>query len=561
MIERDTVSWNIIIRGSLHLGDVNKAVGFFRSLPFKDVATWNMMIDGLMRNGFEGAALELLYEMVENGPLFNPITFTTALVLVSSLSFLELGKQIHGRVLRFGIQVNGFVGTSLINMYCKCGKLDKASVLFRDMTEGFDIKGNTRASRHQPLAHIVSWSTMVSGFVRNGEYEDALKTFTYMVREQVEVDLFTVTSIICACANSGVVELGQQVHAHIEKIGHRIDAHLGSSLIDMYVKCGNLDDAWMVFKQTKDVNVVLLTSIISGFAMHGQGRKAVSLFKSMKNEGIKPNEVTFVAVLTACSHAGLLDEGSRYFRLMKEVYAINPGVEHFTCMVDLYGRAGQLNETKNFIYENGISHMSAVWRSFLSSCRLHKNIEMAKWVSEKLIQLDSLDPGSYILLSNIYATERIWDEAARVRSLMQERRVIKQPAQSWIQINNQVHTFAAGDRTHPQETEIYAYLEKLIGRLKETGYLSNVNLVTQDVEEEQGEMLLGVHSEKLAIAYGIISLSSGKPIRIMKNLRVCSDCHDFIKYTSLLLDREIIVRDRHRFHHFMKGCCSCGDYW
>ncbi|GKV02382.1 hypothetical protein SLEP1_g14823 [Rubroshorea leprosula] len=560
MRERDTVSWNILIGGSLHIGDVDKAIELFRSLPFKDVATWNTVIDGLMQDGFERTALELLYEMVKNGPLFNRFTFTIALALVSSLSILELGKQIHGRVLRFRIHVTGLIQTCLINMYCKSGKLDKASIPFRE-TVACDRKENSEAFCLQPLTDIVSWSTMVSGFVQNGEYEDALKTFTYMVHEQVEVDLFTVTSIICACANSGAFELGRQVHALIEKSGHRIDAHLGSSLIDMYVKCGNLEDAWMIFKQTNDGNIVLWTSMISGCAMHGQGRKAVWLFECMISEGITPNEVTFVTVLTACSHAGLLEEGSRYFRLMKEVYGIHPGVEHFTCMVDLYGRAGRLKQAKNFIHENGLSQMSAVWRSFLASCWLHKNIEMARWVSEKLLHLNSLDAGSYVLLSNIYAIEHRWDEAAHVRSLMQQRGVKKHPAQSWIQIKNQVHAFIMGDRSHPQDAEIYTYLDKLIGRLKEVGYSSDVHLVMQDVEGEQGEMLLGVHSEKLAIAYGIISTSSRTPIRIMKNLRVCNDCHNFIKYTSLLLDREIIVRDTHRFHHFKYGHCSCGDYW
>ncbi|KAK9291682.1 hypothetical protein L1049_019631 [Liquidambar formosana] len=324
-------------------------------------------------------------------------------------------------------------------------------------------------------------------------------------------------------------------------------------------------EAWMMpgrfSDKLADRNVVLWTSMISGCALHGQGKEASCLFESMINEGIMPNEVSFVGVLTACSHAGLLDEGCKYFRSMKEVYGMRPGVEHFTCMVDLYGRAGQLNEARDFIYTNGISHLSAVWRSFLSSCRLHKNIKMGKWVSEKLLELEPLDAGPYILLSNICATNHRWEEAAKVRSLMQKRGVKKHPGQSWIQLKNQVHNFVMGDRSHPQDAEIYSYLDKLIGKLKEIGYSTNVKLVMQDVEEEQGEVLLGFHSEKLAVAYGIISTSSGTPIRVMKNLRICIDCHNFVKYTSQLLGREIVVRDIHRFHHFKRGRCSCGDYW
>ncbi|XVF56449.1 hypothetical protein PTKIN_Ptkin06aG0121400 [Pterospermum kingtungense] len=554
MEERNSVTWNIMIGAHLNVGDVYKAVDLFRRLSFKDVASWNTIINGVMQNGYEKTALELLYEMVKDGTLFNEITFSVALVLVSSLVDLELGKQIHGRILTFGIEVDGFIRNSILDLYCKCGEMKLALKVFEKMDMDFGRKENS-------IEEMVSWSSIISGLVLNSQFEDAFRTFTSMICKEIEVDRFTVTSIISACANYGILGLGQQVHALIQKTGHKVDAYLGSSLIDMYGKCGNLDDARMIFKQTNDKNVVLWTSMISSCALHGQGREAVQLFEFWASEGIRPNEVTFIGVLTACSHAGLVEEGCRYFKLMKEVYGIKPGVEHFTCMADLYGRAGQLNETKKFIHENDISHMSAVWRSFLSSCRLHRDLEMAERVSEKLLGLEPLDAGPYILLSNICATKQRWDDAAEVRNLMQSRGVKKHPGQSWIQIKNQVHTFVMGDRSHPQKDEIYSYLDKLIGRLREIGYSSDAKVVMQDVEEEQGEMLLGFHSEKLATAYGIISTASQTPIRIMKNLRVCNDCHNFMKYTSRLLDREIIVRDIRRFHHFKHGCCSCRDYW
>ncbi len=432
MVETDTVSWNIMVGAYLHVGDMEKSLNMFRNLPYKDVSSWNTIIDGLMRNGYERTALELLYEMVKIGPPFNKITFSIALVLVSTLYIMELGRQIHGRVLRLGFQKDRFVRTSLIDMYCKCGKMDKASVIFRKMPLNCVRTQNSKITFDESMTEIISWSSMVSGYVRNGEYEDAIKTFISMVREQFEVDIFTITSIVSACANAGNLELGCQIHAYVLKVGHTIDVHLSSSLIDMYAKCGYLDDAWTTFKQPVNPNVVLWTSMITGCALHGQGRKAVWLFEQMMNEGIKPNEVTLVGVLTACSHAGLLEEGCKYFRLMKEVYGIKPGVEHFTCMVDLYGRAGHLDKAKEFIHENGISHLSGVWRSFLSSCRLHKNIEMGKWVSETLLQLEPLDAGPYILLSNMCATSDSWEEAAKVRSLMKMRRINKVPGQSWI---------------------------------------------------------------------------------------------------------------------------------
>ncbi|KAL5566741.1 hypothetical protein UlMin_029905 [Ulmus minor] len=559
--ERDTVTWNIMIGALMRVGDVEKSLNLFERLPSKDVASWNTILDGLMRNGFERTALEQFHEMVKTGPPLNEATFSIGLVLASSLSLFELGRQIHGFVLRLGIDDNGFLKTSLIDMYCKCGKMEKALLIFRSMSLLNLNSPHSKITHDELVTKIVSWSSLIAGYVRNNEYEDALRAFISMVREHIGVDRFTVTSIASACSNVGILALGQQIHGYIQKIGHRLDFHLASSLVDMYSKCGSLEDARMIFKQTTDANVVLWTSMISAFALHGKGQEAVQLFELMIKEGIKPNEISFVVVLTACSHAGLLEEGCKYFHLMKENYHIKPGVEHYTSMVDLYGRAGRLDEAKEFIYINRISHLSLVWKSILSSCRLHKNIKMAKWATEKLLELESIDAGSYVLLSNMSATNRRWEEAARVRSVMQQRGISKLPGQSWIQLKNQVHTFVMGDRSHPQEKEIYSFLDELIGRLKEIGYSSAVDLVTQDVEEEQGELLLGHHSEKLAIAFGIISTPFTTPIRIMKNLRVCTDCHNFIKYTSQLLDREIIVRDLRRFHHFKDGSCSCGDYW
>ncbi|KAL6132424.1 hypothetical protein ACLB2K_064667 [Fragaria x ananassa] len=557
MKERDTVTWNIMMGAYMHIGDMEKALEMFRRVPCKDVASWNTIVYGLMQNGDERCTLELLYEMVENGVSFQDVTFSVALGLASSLHVVEIGRQIHGCLVRLGIDNDGFLRSSLIDMYCKCGRMDKASLIFKRTP----LREKYKFTSDEVKTEIVSWSSMVSGYVRNGEHEYGLITFRSMLREQFMVDRFSVTSVVSACANLGSLLLGQSIHALGQKVGYISDVHLSSCYIDMYAKCGSLTDAWMIFTLTHDPNVVLWTSMISACALHGQGKEAAQLFELMIREGMKPNEVTFVVVLNACSHAGLIEEGSKYFSLMKEVYGIKPGTEHFTCMVDLYGRAGHLNETKQFIHENGISHLSSVWKSFLSACRLHKNVELGKWVSEKLLQLEPSDEGPYVLMSNMCAADHRWEEAAEMRRLMQQRGINKVAGQSWIQLKNQVHSFVMGDRSHPHSTEIYSYLDELIARLKEIGYSMDAKLVMQDVEQEQGEALLAHHSEKLAIAYGIISTASGIPIRIMKNLRVCSDCHNFIKFTSQLLNREIIVRDLHRFHHFKHGSCSCGDYW
>ncbi|KAL0322307.1 UNVERIFIED_CONTAM: Pentatricopeptide repeat-containing protein [Sesamum calycinum] len=253
-----------------------------------------------------------------------------------------------------------------------------------------------------------------------------------MIHEQLEVDLFTLTTIVTACADTALLELGQQIHARTLKLGHTDDIILCSSMIDMYAKCGELDDAWSFFSLTRTRNIVLWSVMISSYAMHGWGKEAIQLFELMQNEGIRPNEVSFIGLLTACSHAGLLEEGCKYFRMMIDVYGIQPDIEHFACMVDLFGRAGHLKEIKDFVYENGIHHLREVWRAYLSSCWLHKNVEMTNWVSKKLLELEPQEADPFLLISNTYSANHIWEEAAKHRGSMQERQVRKIPGQSWI---------------------------------------------------------------------------------------------------------------------------------
>ncbi|KAI9079915.1 hypothetical protein K1719_038161 [Acacia pycnantha] len=386
MEERDVVSWNIMIAAYMQAGDVDKSLDLFRNLPYKDVVSWNIVIDGLLQCGYKRSALEELRYMMESGVQFSAVIFSIALTLASSLFLLQLGRQLHGRVLKFGINGDGFIRSSLKGI-CKCSRMDKASLILREIPLNFLKSQISEVSCNEPVAEIVSWSSMVSGYVSNGNYAEGLKLW--------------------------ILEVGRQIHAYIQKVGHGIDAYVGSSLINMYSKSGSLVDAIMIFEQINDPSVVLWTSMIFGCALNGDGRQAICLFKDMMNLGITPNEVTFSGVLNACSLEGLLEEGCRYFEMMKDVCCIDPGPEHFTCMVDLYGLAGCLHEAKKFIFEHDISHLSSVWKSLLSSCQLHKNVEMGKWVSEILLQVAPFDAGAYILSSNMSADNCGWDEVAR----------------------------------------------------------------------------------------------------------------------------------------------------
>ncbi|KAG2641040.1 pentatricopeptide repeat-containing protein At3g24000, mitochondrial-like [Panicum virgatum] len=548
MVEKDAVSWNIVLSACLQSGDVLGAMRLFDQSPLRDISSWNTIISGLMRNGCAAEAVDRLQQMVRAGVVFNHYTYSTAFALAGMLSLLDLGRQLHGHAVMSALEDDAFVCCSLMDMYCKCGEMEAALSIF-DRWSRFtgDMK--------------FAWSTMVAGYVQNGREEEALEFFRMMLREGVPAEPFILTSVAAACAHAGMVEQGRQVHGFVEKMGHRFDAPLASAIIDMYSKCGSLEDACRMFDRARAMNVALWTTMLCSYASYGQGREAIEIFNRMRAEKITPNEITLVAVLSACSHSGLVSEGDHYFKLMQEEYGIVPSIEHYNCMVDLYGRAGLLDKAKNFIEENNISNEAIVWKTLLSACRLHKHMEYAKLATEKLVQLRQCDDGSYVLMSNIYATNSKWLDALKLRSSMQKRKVGKQPGQSWIHLKNAVHTFIAGDMAHTRSAEIYAYLEKLMERLKEMGYTSRTDLVVHDVEEEQRETTLKFHSERLAIAFGIISTPIGMPLRIFKNLRVCEDCHEAIKYISRAVDREIVVRDLYRFHHFKSGSCSCEDFW
>lgn len=413
MTDKDTVSWNIMISALLKNKDIKKAEDLFFQLPNKDPASWNTIIDGNLQNGYEQRALHLLYQMVTNGTSFTHFTFSIALILSSSLNHINLGKQIHGKLLRVGIY-DSFIKNSLLDMYSKCGEMEKAMIIFKSSDVDF-----------------VSLSSIVSGYIQNGKIEDGLKVFSFMVHEHGEIDKFTLASVLSGCSDSGLLDLGQLIHTYVLKTGHE-DVYLSSSMIDMYAKCGKLQCSLLVFQESKIRNVVLWTSIISSFASHGEGKDTIRLFEMMRNEGVEPNEITFLGVLTSCSYQGLIKEGCDYFMLMKDFYGIKPQVEHFTCMVDLLGRGGRLNEVKGFIFENKISHLSVVWKVFLFYCNLYKDLEMAKWACEKLCEVEPLESGGYVLMSNKCADDCRWEEVARIKGLMQEKGIKKKPGQSWI---------------------------------------------------------------------------------------------------------------------------------
>lgn len=268
-----------------------------------------------------------------------------------------------------------------------------------------------------------------------------------------------------------------------------------------------------------------------------------------------------VGVLSACSHTGLLDKGTEYFYSMNCDYGITANSKHYTCMIDLLGRAGCLDEAQNLMRNMPFEPDAATWGALLGASRIHGNTELGEKAAKIIFEMEPDNSGMYVLLSNLYAASGRWGDVSRMRLKMRDNGVKKVPGYSWLEVENMVHTFSVGDSFHPEKGRIYAFLEELDLKMKLDGYVSSTKLVLHDVEEEEKEHMLKYHSEKLAVAFGILSIPAGRPIRVMKNLRVCEDCHNAIKHISKIEGRLIILRDSHRFHHFSGGSCSCGDYW
>jgi pentatricopeptide repeat protein len=322
-----------------------------------------------------------------------------------------------------------------------------------------------------------------------------------------------------------------------------------------------MKDAWRVFNKMPSRDVGSWNAMLGGCAMHGHGKEALQLFGRMGEEGVQPNDITFVCLLSACSHAGLVDEGMDCYASMTTVHTISPKLEHYTCIVDLLGRAGHLQEAENMIMMMPGKPYVAAYKALLGACRIHGNMEMGERIAKIILQLEPKNAAGYVMLSNIYVSAGKRHLADKVEQQRTEIGAKKQPGRTWIEVNNEVHTFLVDDQDHPQMIEIRAELKRLSGLMLDAGYREYTKLVLYDVEEEENGFHLCHHSEKLAIAFGLINTAPGTPLRITKNLRVCGDCHNSTKFISKMVGRAIMVRDADRFHHFEDGVCSCMDYW
>ncbi|XP_068666662.1 pentatricopeptide repeat-containing protein At5g46460, mitochondrial [Aristolochia californica] len=545
MEERDTAAWNSMIHGYCCNGKMKDAYHLFKEMPQPNVISWTTVIGGFDQNGESDRSLSLFCKMRVLGVEPTPNTFACVLTACTNILALTVGVQLHTLIIKSGIIFDAFIATSLVTLYSNCKQIENSHRIFEENV-------------HRDVA---LWTALITGYGLNTRHESALSVFHNMLINGIKPNQSTLTSTLNSCCGLEALDRGKEIHTIAIKVGLDHDAFVGNSLLVMYTRCGNIDDGVNVFNTISKKNIVSWNCVIVGCATHGYGLHALEFFERMKLFGVQPDEITFVGLLTACSHSRMIETGKQFFEMIGQDPLIELKHEHCVCMVDILGRSGKLEEAEEFIKNLPIEANAMIWLSLLGACRVHSNLEVAERAATKIFHLEPHCGAAYVLLSNIYASCGSWDDVSRIRRMMKGKGIKKIPGSSWIVLKGFKHEFLSGDRSHPMSKEIYEELDLLGGKSKELGYVSDKSFALHNVEDEQKEIMLSYHSERLAIAFGLILTVKGSTITVLKNLRVCGDCHSAIKLMSVIVGRELIIRDSSRFHHFRNGTCSCGDYW
>ncbi|XP_009784671.1 pentatricopeptide repeat-containing protein At5g15340, mitochondrial [Nicotiana sylvestris] len=555
-------------------------------LSYKDTVDWTTLMGCYAHGRLPLDALSLFVDMRKSNVSIDEFTMVIVFLACAKLGCDQFGVQGHGCLVKMGFSSSIKACNAAMDMYVKCGLIDKTRRIFNEMGEkslvswtvllgglvkweGFE---NARLLFDQmPERNEVAWTIMIAAYIENGLTKEAFGLLRNMVFESgFELNFVTLCSWLSACAQSGNVMLGKWVHMYaLKMIKHEIDIMVATALINMYAKCGRIDDAFRVFKVMPRRNVVTWNTMLSGLAMQGKGDMVLHLFAQMVRE-VKPDDVTFTAVLSACSHSGLVVQGRHLFYSLESSYGIKPSVENYSCIVDLLGRAGHLEEAESIIRGMPIAPNEVVLGSLLGSCSVHKNLELGKCLMKELVQMYPDNTEYHVLLSNMYSLAGKNDEADSIRVVLRNRGIRKVPGMSSIYVGGQIHCFSAGDTLHLQSQEIYMMLDEMIRKIRLAGYVPDTacqkfsgsdNGEYYSNSHEEKEQALFTHSEKLAVCFGLISIPAGMPLYIFKNLRICRDCHSAMKIVSKVYNRQIVIRDRSRFHCFKLGSCSCSDYW
>ncbi|EFJ22791.1 hypothetical protein SELMODRAFT_104103, partial [Selaginella moellendorffii] len=543
------VVWNSLLNMYCKAGSIDNARKFFQDMAGdQSVVSWTAMISGFALHGCEDLALDFFRKMVAEGVRPNEVTFVSILALeaCSNLNLLAAGKKLHELILDAGLD-SSIVRNSLLNMYGKCGGLDEARRVFE---------------RCGDCRNLITWSTMIAAYSLNGDGRQALSLYKKMDLEGLEPDEYTFTSLLDACSIAGdTLTEGRALHRRLEAKGLEKKMVLATALINMYGRYGQLEDALRVFEKMNHWNLVAWTALIAAFAQHGNVH-AIDLSWRMHLEGVQADNIVFLSVLHACSHAVVLEAGLSCFQEMVADFGVRGGAAHYSCMVDLLARCGRVAEAEELLHSMPFEPAHMEMKTLLAACRVSGDTPRGARVARLASGLIPHDAAPYVLMSHAYAAVEKWDEVAEVQERMAKLGVKKPRGWSCVEVKNRVHQFFAGNFSwHSEAAEIEVELRRLQAVVKEGGYIPDTGQIGHRLEEDGKEDLLALHSERVAIAFGLLRVPAGLPIHVVKNLRVCSDCHAVAKIISRSVGRRIVVRDAYRFHRFENGTCSCGDYW
>ncbi|XP_043703590.1 pentatricopeptide repeat-containing protein At5g03800 isoform X2 [Telopea speciosissima] len=547
---KDAISWTGMLNAYMEFGLVETAVQIFDQIWDPNSISYNALLAGYCLNSEGSRALELFQEMLEKGVEISDFTLTSVVNACAILSEVAASKQIHGFMLKAGFGSNHWIKAALLDMCTKCGRMDDAQKMF------------SQWSNRQ--YYSIVWTSMICGYARNGKLDETLSLFSMMqVEGDILVDEVASTAVLAVCGMLGFHEMGKQLHSYVLKSGFLSDLGVSNAIISMYAKCANMEDASKSFYLMPKHDTISWNCLIGGHLLHRQGNEALAVWSKMEEMGIKPDSITLVSIISAYRHtsSNLVDACHSLLFSMRSIYGIEPTSAHYASMVSVFGYWHYFNEAEELISNMPFEPDSTVWRALLDSCRLRSNTTLGKWAAKHLLAMDLQDPSVGILVANLYSASGRWHCSERIRKEMREKGLRKLPGQSWIIYQNRVHSFFMRDKSHFHTKDIYSGLDILILECMKAGYVPDTSFVLHEVEENQKKDFLFYHSAKLAVTYGLLMTGHGKPIRVMKNIHLCGDCHTFLKYVSIVTKREVSLRDASGFHNFRDGECSCRDYW
>ncbi|KAM7275521.1 hypothetical protein ACFE04_017387 [Oxalis oulophora] len=520
-----------------------EAWSVFKTVRYRGLSSWNSMMNGFQHCGLGERVISLFSQMHHEGIGFDRATLLSLFSsLYGNIDDLKYLYQLHCLTIKTGFISEMKVATALVKIYGNIvGEVENCYQLFTE-------------TNHRD---IVLWTSIITAFSEQAP-EKSLYFYRQLLNEGLTPDPHTFSIVLKACAGFITEQPASAIHSQIIKAGLEEDTIIGNALIHAYARCGALVSSKLIFEKLAFRDLVSWNSMLKAYALHGDANTTLQLFSQMN---VKPDSATIVAVLSACSHAGMVEEGTKIFDSMLESYGVVPQLDHYACMVDILGRAGLIYEAEKLINRMPMEPDAVIWSVLLASCRKHGETRLAMLAAEKLNKLQPRNSLGFVQLSNLYSLGGSFNKAGLVRKEMDVFRVRKEPGLSLIQIGNQVHEFASGGQRHPLREAIFIELKGLIGKLKAIGYVPETTLALHDTDIEQKEEQLYHHSEKLALAFATMNGVGARVVKIVKNIRICVDCHNFMKLASDLLQKEIIVRDSNRFHHFKDNKCSCNDYW